>query len=60
MSEKASPYLIADKYEKLLLNYKKIMFLKIFVDTNDDNLIELYTNAAKKHNDKLLNFQNWS
>lgn len=58
MSEKVSTYLPTNKYDKLLLNYKKIMFLKIFVDTNDDNLIELYQNAAKKHNDKLLNFQN--
>lgn len=50
--------LIGNKYDNLLSIYERVMYLKIFVDSDDENLIELYTNAAKKTNDKLLNFQN--
>lgn len=47
--------LIYHKYENLLTTYTQVMYLKIFVDSNDDNLKELYNNAAKKNNDKLSN-----
>lgn len=39
-----------------LLNiYDKIMFLKIYLDVNDDNLRDTYISAANNHNNKLLN-----
>ena len=57
MSEFEIYELINNKYENLLSLYNQVMYLKVFVDCNDENLIELYTNAAKKTNDKLLNFQ---
>lgn len=50
--------LVCNKYDNLLLKYERVMYLKLFVDSDDENLIELYINAAKKANDKLLNFQN--
>lgn len=50
--------LIQNKYDELLSLYGQVMYLKIFIDCEDDNLIELYTNAVKKHNEKLLNFKN--
>ena len=50
--------LIQNKYDKLLQLYGQIMYLKIYIDNDDDNLVELYNNAVKKHNEKLLNFKN--
>lgn len=50
--------LIYHKYENLLTTYTQVMYLKIFIDSNDDNLIELYNSAAKKNNEKLLNSNN--
>lgn len=47
--------LIYNKYEKLLTTYTQVMYLKIFIDSNDDNIKELYNNAAKKNNYKLIN-----
>jgi len=58
MSEFEIVELINNRYNKLLSTYNQVMYLKIFVDSDDNNLIDLYVNGAKKHNDKLLNFQN--
>ena len=33
----------------------KIMYLNIFVDSDDEKLKELYVESAKKHNEKILN-----
>jgi dUTP pyrophosphatase len=39
----------------LLLNmYDKVMVLKVFVDSDDDQLRDMYRNAALAHNNKLL------
>ncbi len=39
----------------LLLNiYDKVMVLKVFVDSEDDQLRDMYLNAALAHNNKLL------
>ncbi len=46
--------LIHNKYEKLLTTYTQVMYLKIFIDSNDDNIKELYNNAAKKNNYELF------
>jgi dUTP pyrophosphatase len=35
-------------------DHEKIMYLSIFIDTDDDTLKELYRAAAEKHNDKIL------
>ena len=37
----------------LVSKYNQIMFLKIFVDSNDEKLKSLYNEAAKKHNNKI-------
>jgi hypothetical protein len=41
----------------LLNNYERFMYLKVFVDTNDDTLKDMYIAAANKHNNKLYNNQ---
>ena len=58
MSEFEIVDLINNIYNKLLSTYNQIMYLKIFVDCDDTNLIDLYVSGAKKHNEKLLNYQN--
>ena len=58
MSEIEIKELIHNRYDKVLNMYGQIMYLKIYIDCNDDNLLELYEKAVKKNNDKLLNFQN--
>jgi dUTP pyrophosphatase len=39
----------------LLNNYGRFMFLKIFVDSDDNQLKEKYIDAVNTHNNKLLN-----
>ena len=39
---------------KLLDKFERVMFLKIFVDSNDE-LKQKYINAANKHNNKIFN-----
>jgi dUTPase len=39
----------------ILNNYDRVMVLKIFVDSNDEELRRVYTEAAKKHNEKIKN-----
>ena len=39
---------------QLLNTYDRVMVLKIFVDTNDSVLKDMYYNSAHKHNTKLL------
>ena len=39
---------------KLLTIYEKVMVLKLFVDSNDDKLKNMYSTAAYRHNNKLL------
>jgi len=39
----------------LLNNYGRFMFLKIFVDSDDNQLKEKYVDAVNTHNNKLLN-----
>lgn len=42
--------------DKLLLNfYDKIMVLKIFVNREDQTLVNIYDSAIEKHNSKILN-----
>ena len=41
----------------LLNNYDKVMHLKLFVDSNDDELKQTYFIAANKHNNKLYSNQ---
>jgi hypothetical protein len=36
-----------------LTNYDKVMHLKIFVDSNDENLKNIYKEATTKHNKKI-------
>jgi len=37
----------------LLTKYDKVMFLKLFVDSDDNNLKNMYLSAASNHNNKL-------
>ena len=39
----------------LLNTYDKVMVLKMFVDSSDINLKDMYYNSASQHNNKLLN-----
>jgi len=41
----------------LLNTYERVMYLKLFVDSNDNKLINMYQDAANKHNNKLHNNQ---
>jgi hypothetical protein len=41
----------------LLNTYERVMHLKLFVDSNDNKLINMYQDAANKHNNKLYNSQ---
>ena len=41
----------------LLNNYERVMHLKLYVDSNDDKLINMYHDAANKHNNKLYSNQ---
>ena len=50
----ASATTIASATLLLLNKYERVMFLKIFVDSNDE-LKQKYIDAAKKHNDKMFN-----
>jgi len=38
----------------LLETYERVMILKIFVDSDDENLKYTYTNAASNHNNKII------
>ena len=38
----------------LLNTYDKVMHLKLFVDSDDESLKNIYTNAAINHNNKLV------
>ena len=38
----------------LLNNYERIMMLKLFVDSDDENLKYTYINAANNHNNKIM------
>lgn len=40
---------------QLLAIYDKVMLLKLFVDSNDQELLNLYINAAHHHNNKIVN-----
>lgn len=42
------------KYNKLFNIYDKVMRLKIFVDSDDEKLKNMYNDAAEKHNNNLL------
>jgi dUTPase len=42
------------KYNKLFNIYDKVMRLKIFVDSEDEKLKNMYRDAAEKHNNNLL------
>uniref|UniRef100_A0A6C0EQI0 dUTPase-like domain-containing protein n=1 Tax=viral metagenome TaxID=1070528 RepID=A0A6C0EQI0_9ZZZZ len=42
-------------YKHLLTIYDKIMYLKIFVDSEDQDLKKLYLSAAYNHNSKIVN-----
>jgi hypothetical protein len=44
-----------DTLNKLLTTYEKVMVLKLFIDSNDEKLKNMYSVAAYTHNDKLLN-----
>ena len=41
----------------LLNTYEKVMVLKMFVDSNDENLKHTYVNAANIHNNKVIHLQ---
>jgi len=41
----------------LLNTYEKVMVLKVFVDSNDENLKHTYVNAANTHNNKVIHIQ---
>ena len=41
----------------LLNTYEKVMVLKVFVDSNDENLKHTYVNAANTHNNKVIHLQ---
>ena len=41
----------------LLNNYERVMYLKLFIDSNDNNLINMYHDAANKHNNNLYGNQ---
>lgn len=40
-------------FSKILETYEKVMHLKIFIDDQDNDLKNIYLEAAKKHNKKL-------
>lgn len=40
---------------RLKSSHKRVMCLSIFVDNDNDNLKQLYTDSAKKHNDRIMN-----
>jgi dUTP pyrophosphatase len=44
--------------DNLLKTYDKVMHLKLFVDSDDESLKNLYTNAAINHNNKLVTQSN--
>ena len=46
---------ISQILKNLLSIYEKVMVLKLFVDSYDNNLKNMYYAAADKHNNKLLN-----
>lgn len=43
-----------EKYENLFKIYDKIMYLKMYIDSNDDVLKSLYLDKAIQHNNKLM------
>ncbi len=43
--------------KNLLNTYEKVMVLKVFVDSNDENLKHTYVNAANTHNNKVIHLQ---
>lgn len=48
-------YLSNKIQDTLLSEYDKFMLLKLFVDSNDNELKNTYLNAANQHNNKVLN-----
>jgi hypothetical protein len=46
--------IITNAIDILLNTYEKVMVLKIFVDSNDENLKFTYINAANNHNNKVI------
>lgn len=44
--------------DNLLNTYDKVMHLKLFVDSEDESLKNIYTNAAINHNNKLVTQSN--
>ena len=44
-------------HNTLLQKYDRFMFLKLFVDSDDERLKNKYIEAADKHNNKILNNQ---
>lgn len=46
--------IICNAIDNLLNTYERVMVLKIFVDSNDENLKFTYVNAANSHNNKVI------
>ena len=49
--------IISNAINMLLNTYEKVMVLKVFVDSNDENLKHTYVNAANTHNNKVIHLQ---
>ena len=49
--------IICNAINMLLNTYEKVMVLKVFVDSNDENLKFTYINAANTHNNKVIHLQ---
>ena len=49
--------IITNAINMLLNTYEKVMVLKVFVDSNDENLKHTYINAANIHNNKVIHLQ---
>jgi dUTPase len=56
-SNSNSNNIISNAINMLLNTYEKVMILKIFVDSNDENLKHTYINAANSHNNKVIHLQ---
>ena len=49
--------IIINAFNMILNTYEKVMVLKLFVDSNDENLKHTYINAANTHNNKVIHLQ---
>ena len=49
--------IISNAINMILNTYEKVMVLKLFVDSNDENLKHTYINAANTHNNKVIHLQ---